>query len=221
MNSLEKVEKFLEKIDWLKSSHPYGGACICIDSDKVIYVDPSQVTSEQELKKADLILITHSHDDHFSIETIKKLTKDDTLIICPKECKDELLKTGENYNIRSLIPIETENLDSIIITAIPAYSLAAHPRSAGWVGYEIIIEGCKIYHSGDCGMIDELKNLKDIDIAFLTTRHPYMMSPNEMIEAIKIIRPKICVPLHWIEEEYPEIEKVLDDCPDSTKICIL
>ena len=62
-----KLSEFLKKIEWLKSSHPYGSACIRINSEKTIYFDPANIPEESMKKKADLILLTHSHDDHFSI----------------------------------------------------------------------------------------------------------------------------------------------------------
>ncbi|MBY9003062.1 MAG: MBL fold metallo-hydrolase [Candidatus Lokiarchaeota archaeon] len=218
---MEEIQKFLEKIEWLRSSHPYGGACIRIMDGKTIYVDPSQISPEQMNYKADIILITHSHDDHFSMKTISNLIKSDTIIISPDDVNEKLSENDDKLNVFILKASESKLIGDIKITAIPAYSNSAHPRSSSWIGYIIEIEGHKIYHSGDSGLIEEMKVLNDIDIAFLTIRHPYMMSAKEIVEAVKIIQPKICVPIHWIEEERSEIDYIIKNCPRSTKLCIL
>ncbi len=86
------LSEFLKKIEWLESDHPYGSACIRIDSEITIYVDPAKLSEENLKKKADLILMSHSHDDHFSIQTIENLVKPTTIIVCPYDCKEALLE---------------------------------------------------------------------------------------------------------------------------------
>ena len=65
---------------------------IKIKSDKTIYFDPFKIVSEDH--DADIIFITHDHYDHFSIEDIKKIEKEDTVFVIP-ECMYNLLG-GEN-----------------------------------------------------------------------------------------------------------------------------
>ena len=66
-----------------------------------------------------------------------------------------------------------------------------------------------------------MKDLEDIDIAFLTVRESYMMSPNEVVQATKTFKPKILIPIHWIEEEKKDIEYILENSTESTKVIIL
>ena len=107
------------------------------------------------------------------------------------------------------------------IEAIPAYSTSAHPHTAGWIGYLIELDNVRIYHSGDSGLISEMNDLVNIDIFFVTVREPYMMSPKEVIQAINTFRPKIVIPIHWIEEEKEDINYIVNNSPESTKIIIL
>ena len=59
------------KIHWL------GQATVKIDTGtKVIYFDPLKIKKPD---KADIILITHSHSDHFSIPDISKITTESTV----------------------------------------------------------------------------------------------------------------------------------------------
>jgi len=66
-----------------------------------------------------------------------------------------------------------------------------------------------------------MNDLVNIDIFFVTVREPYMMSPKEVIQAINTFRPKIVIPIHWIEEEKEDINYIVNNSPESTKIIIL
>jgi L-ascorbate metabolism protein UlaG (beta-lactamase superfamily) len=216
-----KLSEFLKKVDWLKSSHPYGSACVRINSEKTIYFDPANLPEESMKKKADFILISHSHNDHFSVETLENLVKPTTIIVCPSDCAESLLHEHYDFNFYVIKPGESIKLNGVKIEVIPAYSSSAHPSSAGWVGYVIELDGFRIYHSGDSGLTPEMSALTNIDIAFVTVREPYMMSPKEVIHAINIFNPKIIVPIHWIEEEKNDIDYITKNAPESTKVIIL
>jgi len=216
-----QLSDFLKRIEWLESEHPYGSACIRINSELTIYFDPTNLSEENMKKKADLILLTHSHDDHFSIQTLENLVKPTSIIVCPFDCEESLLQEHFDFNIYVIKPGETVKLNRVKIEAIPAYSSSAHPNSAGWVGYVIEINDFQIYHSGDSGFIPEMSGLTNIDIAFFTVREPYMMSPNEVIQAIRALKPKILIPIHWIEEEKENINYIKINSPKSTKVITL
>lgn len=220
VNNMQLVE-FLEKIEWLESTHPYGSACIRINNRNVIYFDPSYLSEKNIETKADLILISHSHDDHFSVETLEKLVKPTTIIVCPSDCEEELLQDHFDFNIYVIKSGETVKLHNVKISAFPAYSSSAHPDSAGWLGYVINLNNFKIYFSGDSGFIPEMNNLKNVDIAFVTVREPYMMGSKDVINAINAFNPKILIPIHWVEEEKDDIDYIINNAPESTKIVIL
>jgi len=216
-----QLSEFLKRIEWLESDHPYGSACIRINNEMIIYFDPANLSEENMKKKADLILLTHSHDDHFSVETLEKLVKPTTIIVCPFDCEESLIQEHFDFNIFVAKPGETIKLNRVRIEIIPAYSTSAHPNSAGWVGYVIEFNDFRIYHSGDSGFIPEMNDLTNIDIAFFTVREPYMMSPKDVIKAAKAIKPKILIPIHWIEEEKSDIEYIKEHSQKSTEVIIL
>lgn len=114
-NSKIQVSEFLKKVEWLKSSHPYGSACIRINSKKTIYIDPANLSEESTKKKADLILLIHSHDDHFSIETLENIVKPTTIIVCPSDCKESLIKEHFEFNIYVIKPSERIKLNRVKI----------------------------------------------------------------------------------------------------------
>ena len=59
------------QIDWLG----HAGFKIIDEKKNIIYIDPYKINDEN-LDEADFIFITHSHQDHCSIEDIQKISKE-------------------------------------------------------------------------------------------------------------------------------------------------
>ena len=187
------------RIKWL------GHAGFKIKKKKVIYIDPYQI---DDIEPADLILITHDHYDHCSPDDIKKIIKEDTIIIGPKEAVSKL--TGNTIAVK---PGDRKEVDDIIIDAVPAYNIRKkfHPKNKKYVGYVININGKKIYHAGDTDLIPEMEKLA-VDIALLPVGGEYTMNAEEAALAANKIKPKIAVPMHYgtivgSEEDAEEFRK--------------
>ncbi len=173
------------KIKWL------GHASFRIETeDKTIYIDPWKLKGG---KKADLILITHTHMDHFNEDDIKKASGPDTTIICSMDAKDGI------RNLIRMSPGERREEEGIMIEAHRAYNPTKefHPKEKNWNGYVVDIGGYRIYHSGDTDVIPEMKAVRDIDVALLPVGGTYTMTPEEAAEAVSMIKPKKAVPMHW------------------------
>jgi len=177
------------KIDWL------GHASFKITNKRVIYIDPYNVPSEE---KADIILITHSHYDHCSIEDVKGIVKDGTIIIIPPDCQSKLSGI-QGINVYLAKPGKKIEAFGIIIEAVPAYNINKnfHEKSNEWVGYIINTDGKRIYHAGDTDFIPEMKEIKEIDIALLPVGGTYTMDASEAAKATNTIKPKVAVPMHY------------------------
>ncbi|MBI2667435.1 MBL fold metallo-hydrolase [Candidatus Woesearchaeota archaeon] len=173
-----------------------------IKCDKIIYIDPFKI---QDNEKADLILITHEHFDHLSIEDIKKIIDDKTIIVATNDCVSKLNKFSNIVKIAN--PGVKLEILGIKIEAVPAYNinkfrapnLPFHPKEDNKVGYIMEIDGKRIYHTGDTDIIPEMKNIKDIDIILIPVSGTYVMTPEEAAKAIEIIKPKIAIPMHYGE----------------------
>ena len=168
---------------------------IKINKGKVIYFDPFKIT--QNYNDADIIFITHSHYDHYSEEDINKVIKKDTVIIAPKDLKNQL----EQNKITNIILVEPNNkyeVDGIKFETIPAYNTNKkfHPKENNWVGYIVEIENNKYYIAGDTDITEENKKVK-CDIAFIPVGGTYTMDYKEAAELTNIIKPKIVVPTHY------------------------
>ena len=96
----------------------------------IIYLDPYRIKKGEE--KADIIISSHGHGDHFSKSDIKKLMKDDTILLGPMSCAYQL----EECNGRPLEIGESFDRKDFSIEFVPAYTIkkSTHPKSSGGIG---------------------------------------------------------------------------------------
>jgi L-ascorbate metabolism protein UlaG (beta-lactamase superfamily) len=163
--------------------------------DKTIYIDPY----EGEYKdKADMILVSHSHDDHCEPSKIKKIRKENTLVIAPADCVSKI-----GGNVKTLKPGQKVSVGDITVEAVAAYNYKRfrsagkpfHPDGFG-VGYLVTIGGKTIYHAGDTDFIPEMRNLRNVYLALLPSGGTYTMDNPEAAEAALAIKPEFVIPMH-------------------------
>ena len=174
-----------DKLHWL------GQDSFRIESEMTIYIDPWKLAKDSP--PADLILITHEHHDHFSKEDIEKIRRSGTQIITTPAVAQAL-----SGAVREVVPGDHVEVGAVVIDVLPAYNIEKrfHPRSSGHVGYLIAIDGLRIYHAGDTDAIPEMAGLAP-DIALLPVSGTYVMNPDEALEAIRLLQPKLVVPMHY------------------------
>lgn len=180
-------EKMLEKIHW------FGQSAVKIETgDNIIYIDP---LISEKTEDADIILITHSHSDHFDLRSIERVAKKETVFIATKDCEGRI-KSKFNAQVITLKPGMSKDLNGTLIEAVPAYNVA-HPKTNNWVGYILTIDGVRIYHAGDTKRIPEMKEFT-CDIAMLPLGQTYTMkSVEEAAEAAQDVKAKIAIPIHF------------------------
>ena len=167
------------------------------DENKVIYIDPYNI--KEEYKDADLIFITHNHYDHFSIEDIKKVRKENTIIVITEDVYNDALELGfEDKNIVKVRPNREYQIEDIRFNTIPAYNINKkfHSRSNNWVGYILNINNIKYYIAGDTDITEENKNVK-CDVAFLPVGGTYTMNYKEAATLANILNPMLAIPIHY------------------------
>jgi L-ascorbate metabolism protein UlaG (beta-lactamase superfamily) len=184
--------------------HWLGHASFKIEKGQKIFIDPFQLRVPE--KDADVILITHDHFDHCSIDDIRKLANQQAVIIAAKMCRAKIdnLKS-EVAKIIYFMPGDKIKVNNASIEAVPAYNVnkfrapgvVFHPKEMGYVGYVIEIDKIRIYHAGDTDFIPEMNNLGRIDIAMLPIGGTYTMNVEEAVEAVKAIKPKYTIPMHY------------------------
>ena len=159
--------------------------------DTVIYIDPWKLKDSPQ--DASLVLVSHSHYDHYSPKDIAKVKGADTKIIASADVIAKE-KAGQ-----AITPGQTIELGSVRITGVAAYNpnKQFHPKSNNWVGFVIELGSKRIYYAGDTDLIDEMKSLEEIYVALLPVGGTYTMNAAEAAEATKYIKPKQAIPYHW------------------------
>jgi L-ascorbate metabolism protein UlaG (beta-lactamase superfamily) len=161
-----------------------------------VHIDPWGVPDGEP--KADLVLITHAHFDHFSQEDLDRVTKKGTIIVAPTDVASQCLSEGD---IRGIKPGETIEAAGLSISAVPAYNTKPerkdfHPRENNWVGFVVELGGTRTYLAGDTDHIPEMGDIQ-ADLAFVPIGGTYTMDVEEAVGAVKQISPKIAVPYHF------------------------
>ena len=174
-----------------------------------IYIDPcsnlrGRTVDYTSMPKADIIIVTHEHFDHYDTAAIRQLTADGTLLIMNPRCV-ELYGSGT-----AMTNGDRQQLaDGISLDAVPAYNITAdhlqfHPKGRD-NGYILTLDGLRIYIAGDTEDIPEMADIKDIDIAFLPCNQPYTMTPEQLVNAAKMVNPKVIFPYHYGETDVTTI----------------
>jgi L-ascorbate metabolism protein UlaG (beta-lactamase superfamily) len=172
------------KLYWL------GHASFKLDADgKLIYFDPWKV----EKDKANLILITHSHFDHLSLDDVRKIQTKETTIVATKDSASKL-----SGDVRIVSAGDSLDVGGVGVEAVPSYNIGKnyHPKTSGWVGYVVTVDGMRIYHAGDTDAIGEMTKLK-VDIALLPVGGTYTMTADEAAGIANKFKPRIAIPMHW------------------------
>ena len=157
---------------------------------KAIVIDPFQV---KQCEPADIILISHEHYDHCSPEDVKKIRKDATVIVTEAQSAAKL-----SGDVRVVQPGDKLTVSGIPIEAVPSYNTnkSFHPKENGWLGFIVTVGGVRIYHAGDTDRIPEMGSFQ-VDIALLPVSGTYVMTAEEAVEAARMIKPKVVIPMHY------------------------
>lgn len=176
-----------------RTVHWLGHASFRLESaaGTMVYIDPYNL--KEQAKKADIVLITHPHFDHFSPADINKVAKNSTKLFGP-----EALAGKVQGDFTALKPGDKAEAAGVSIEAVPAYNTDKnfHPKAAGFLGYLAAIDGLTVYHAGDTDLIEEMKGLK-ADVALLPIGGTYTMDAVDACKACQLIRLQAAVPMHY------------------------
>ena len=167
---------------------------------KAIYVDPyGGGAAYRNMKPANVVLITDIHPDHLDSATLASINMEGATFIAPKAVAEQMPQLKER--IRILNNGESLELDGIKYTAVAMYNLpeapdAMHTKGRG-NGYVLEMGGKRVYIAGDTEDIPEMRQLKNIDVAFVPMNLPYTMDVNQAASAVLEFKPKIVYPYHY------------------------
>lgn len=181
---------------------------ISIQIDPVVSLPPE--TNYAAMRKADIILVTHEHFDHFDTAAINALTDSNTLLVTNAAVRAKL-KRGTALSNGGRLSVS----DDITVEAVPAYNTTPshqqfHPRGRD-NGYVLTLDGFRIYIAGDTEDIPEMSQLLNIDVAFLPCNQPYTMTPKQLAHAARLFKPRFLYPYHYNDTPIEQVVDLLKD----------
>ncbi len=159
-----------------------------------LYIDPWDITDPQP---ADVVFITHAHDDHYSKDDLEKIRKEGTVFVAPADVAKEL-----SGDVKAVKPGDTVEAGGVKAQAVPAYNIVEgreenHPKRNNWVGFVLELEGQTYHHAGDTDHVPELESVKT-DVTFLPIGGAtYTMDATEAGALARAMSPQIAVPMHY------------------------
>jgi len=157
-------------------------------SGRAVFIDPFRVPPSAG--PADLILVTHPHQDHYDRRAIAGLRGKETVVVLPMSCAEP----GQ----RGIAPGQTEKITGVTVTGVPSYNVGKrfHPKSGGWLGYILEVDGVRIYHAGDTDPIPEMSGLHP-DIALLPIGGMFTMGWKTAAETARTLGAQLAIPMHY------------------------
>ncbi len=184
----------------------------------------------QELPPLDLILISHSHWDHFDTWTLRRLDRR-AVVVVPDGLQGDVRSLGFQ-DVRGLKHWETTTVGGAEVTAVPA-------RHWGTYCGFLIHNGKTVYFAGDTGLFDGMREIgarRRIDLALLPigAYRPHVaflpilsrkmrsvhMAPEDVPPAAEMLGARLVVPVHWgtfkltgepIDEPLDRLQRVMRD----------
>lgn len=216
------------KVSWL------GHSAFLIDGNDRTLIDPFFTGNPNAAVSADkvdcdIICVTHGHGDHLG-DAVNIARRTGATVASIVEMSDYLQKCGVNsigFNLGG-----TAKIRNTKITMVPAF----HSSSIAAPGLEfsaampvgmVISSGKVVYHAGDTTVFGDMKLIGDLykpDLAMLPIGGFFTMDPKGAALAVKLIRPKKVIPMHYgtwppIEQDPKEFERLVRKS-SKTKVII-
>jgi L-ascorbate metabolism protein UlaG (beta-lactamase superfamily) len=177
-------------------------------ANKILLIDPwltgnpLAAVKASDIKKADIVCVTHDHGDHLgdSVEICKRTGAAFVAIY-------ELSVYAEKQGVKNVVGINiggTVEVKGIRITLVQAFHSSTRGAPTGFV---IKAEEKTLYHAGDTGLFGDMKLIGEIhhpDVALIPIGDYYTMGPKDAAEAVKLLKPAIVVPMHY--QTFPVLE---------------
>ena len=179
---------------------------------KIVYIDPwlenpVAPPDAREAESADLIVLTHGHFDHIG-NTLELAARTNARVVSNFEIsvflKSKGLPDDKVIGINTSGSIDVDGIRLTMVHAIHSSGISDGEKivdggtAAGFVlKFE---DGYTVYHTGDTGLFSDMKLIAQLykpQVVMMCIGGFYTMSPVEAAEAVKLLKPKMVIPMHF------------------------
>ncbi|MEM3696415.1 MAG: metal-dependent hydrolase [Candidatus Bathyarchaeia archaeon] len=216
---------YLAKITW------FGHAAFKIEiADKIVLVDPwldgnpTSPVKASEISKADIVFVTHDHGDHLG----------EAFAICKRTDATfagvvELANHAKENNVKNAVGLNfggTIEIKGVKLSIVPAVHTCSRGAPTGVI---IQGEGKTVYHAGDTAFFGDMQFIGDFhkpDLALIPIGGYYTMNAKEAVEAVKLLKPKVVIPMHYktfpvLAQSADEFVKIAKEKVQRVKVVVL
>ena len=176
-----------------------GGARLIFDP--FLTGNPLADITPDQLKKIDMVLLTHGHGDHLG-DGVDIAKKHGATVVAPYElamfcqskgCTVHAMHIGGGHDfpfgrVKLVVAFHGGGVDGD-----PTGKFTTFP-----CGYVVTVEGKSVYHTGDTALTMEMQLLRDrVDVMLLPIGDNYTMGIDDAVRAVEFVRPKVAIPMHW------------------------
>ena len=185
----------------------YGHATHGIETDghKLLidpfFTDNPAASTTAEAVDADFILVSHGHGDHVG-DTVAIAARTGALVITNYEIANWFGEKGvEKIHAQHIGGGFKHPFGYLKFThalhgsALPDWSYGGNPA-----GFLLTTnDGKKIYMAQDTGLFGDMKLIGDegVDLAVIPIGDNFTMGPEDALKAVKFLRPKVVIPIHY------------------------
>ena len=203
--------------------HPLDHATFVMGwNGKAIYVDPVGGAERfAGLPTPDLILVTDMHGDHLDAETLSAIATPQTRIVAPAAVTEQLPASLMGQT-NALANGGTRVFDDIRVEGVPMYNLTEerlqfHDNGRG-NGYVVTMGGTRVYIAGDTEDVPEMRDLKNIDVAFVPMNLPYTMTEEQAASGVNAFNPDVVYPYHYGDSDVEKFKTLVEAGDGNTEV---
>jgi L-ascorbate metabolism protein UlaG (beta-lactamase superfamily) len=170
---------------------------------RVWHLRREALVAQEALRDLDAILVSHTHYDHLDLRSLDRLDRN-LSVVAPRGV-GRLVRRRGFERVVELDVGEELGLGAVRIRATHAdHESSRGPFSSNAPSLGYVVEGGpRIYFAGDTGLFPEMSGIGPVDVALLPVAGwgprlpPGHLDPAGAAEAVRLIRPKVAVPIHW------------------------
>lgn len=185
-----------------------GGVRVATDpllSDRLLHLRRLGESPGAQAYDADLVLISHLHQDHLHVPSLRRFSTDVTILV-PRG-GETLLKSVGLDRVRGVEPGEVVDVAGVRVTVLAAThdgSRGPHSRVAGpALGFRVQGGGRSFWFPGDTELRADMARVGRVDLALVPiggwgpTLEDGHMDPVAGAEAVRLVGATTAVPVHW------------------------